>query len=207
MYHKLKVILISMLVIVIQTACGKNLSGKELPTPNARRTGTATAPLKSPTQNLPSSVPGDCPVETVDLKLYMNVQYGYCLLYPAAYTLLEPRFIVINPTNAPGDTLGDAWVDITVEPAADRTAAQAADEAIAAVGSGFNITHSEMLVDNSQAIIVDGLPGQDSSRRVFIVNHDRLYSLIFVPWYPTADKSTPLEGLFDVIMRSLKFEE
>src|SRR5678816_3762202 len=136
---------------------------------------------------------------------YMNTQDGYCLLYPAVYTLLEPRFIVINPTNAPGDTLGDAWVDITVEPASGRTASQVADEAIAAVGSGFNIARTEMLVDNAQAIIVDGLPGQDSSRTVFIVSHDKLFSLIFAPWYPTADKSSPLEGLFDVIMNSLNF--
>jgi len=183
MNHKLKLFLISMVVFAVQSACGTTPAVQEpaTPTPNA------------------------CPTETADLKLYVNAQDGYCLLFPAAYTLLEPRFIVINPTNAPGDTLGDAWVDITVEPASGRTASQVADQIIAAAGSGFNITRSEILVDGSQAIIVDGLPGQDSSRRIFVVSHDRLYLLIFVPWYPTADGSSPLEQLFDVIMNSLKF--
>lgn len=183
MYRNQKLFLISMVLFVIQIACGTSPSTQAPPTPTS-----------SP-----------CPTETADLKLYMNVQDSYCLLYPVAYTLSEPRFIIINPTNAPGDTLGDAWVDITAEPASGRTAAQVADQVIAAAGSGFNITRSEMLVNGSQAIIVDGLPGQDSSRRVFIISHDRLYTLIFVPWYPTADGSSPLEGLFDVIMSSLKF--
>ena len=183
MYRKQKLFLILMVVILVQTACGTGPSAQEtpMPTPNA------------------------CPTETADLKLYTTAQDGYCLLYPAAYALREPRFIVINPTNAPGDSLGDAWVDMTVEPASGRTAAQVADEAIAAVGPGFNITRTETPVDNAQAIIVDGLPGQDSSRMVFVVSHDRLYVLTFLPWYPTADKSSPLEGLFDVIMNSLKF--
>ena len=183
MYRNPKLFLILMVLIVVQIACGT--------TPAAQEPATPT--------------PNTCPTETADLKLYANAQDGYCLLYPAAYALREPHFIVINPTDVPGDSLGDAWVDIMVEPASGRTAAQVADEAIAAVGSGFNIRRTETLVDNAQAIIVDGLPGQDSSRMVFVVSHDRLYVLTFLPWYPTADKSSPLEGLFDVIMSSLKF--
>ena len=183
MYRNQKLFLILMVLFVVQIACGTTPAVQEPATPTSNA----------------------CPTETADLKLYTNAQDGYCLLYPAAYALREPRFIVINPTNAPGDSLGDAWMAMTVEPASGRTAAQVADEAIAAVGSGFNITRTETLVDNAQAIIIDGLPGQDSSRMVFVVSHDRLYVLTFLPWYPTADKSSPLEKLFDVIMSSLEF--
>jgi hypothetical protein len=45
---------------------------------------------------------GGCPAETTDIKLLKNEEDGYCLLYPADDTLLPPRFIVINPVNAPG---------------------------------------------------------------------------------------------------------
>jgi hypothetical protein len=185
MNRRQKLFLISIVILVAQIACGTSPSTQE--------------PV-IPTQTV-------CPVETADLKLYKNVQDGYCLLYPAAYTLHEPRYIIIDPVEAPGDTLGQAWVDITVEAASGRTAAQTADQVIAEAGTGFNITRNEILVDGSQAIIVDGLPGQDPSRRLFIVSHDKLYTFVFVSWVPTADGSSPLEKLFDAIMSSLKFVE
>jgi len=146
-----------------------------------------------------------CPTPTSATKLLTNAEEGYCLLYPAEYSTTLPDYIVINPTSGFGDTPGDAWLLIATATAAGRTAAQIVDEQIAALGEGFNITRFEVEVDGEQAVVVDGLPAQDSARYVFIVHNERLYNLIFMPWYPNAAEPTQLENLYTMVMDTLHF--
>jgi hypothetical protein len=149
-----------------------------------------------------------CPASTIDTELLTDTEDGYCLLYPTKYSTEVPDYIVINPVSAPGDQLGDAWVSIETEAAAGRTAAQVADAQISSAGSGFNITRTEASVDGEPAVVVDGLPGPDSWRKVFIVHNQRLYTLTFLPWQPAvegAGQQPPLEGLYTMIMQSLHF--
>ena len=149
-----------------------------------------------------------CPASTSDTKLLMNAEDGYCMLYPAEYSTALPNHIVINPAVGPGDVLGDAWASIDVESANDRTAAQFADEAIASAGAGLNIQRTEAKVDGEKAVIIDGLPGQDGMRKVFIVHGDRLYTITFAPWLANArdlEQTTPLGELYTTIMDTLHF--
>jgi len=60
-------------------------------------------------------------------------------------------------------------------------------------------------VDSEKAVVVDGLPARDSARYVFIVHNDRLYNLIFMPWYPNAAEPTALENLYTMTMDTLHF--
>ena len=146
---------------------------------------------------------GACPSETADLKLFMNTEYGFCLLYPTEDSIGLPALIVINPNGAVGgDVPGDAWAQISVEAASGRTAAQVVDEKIAEAGDGFNITRSEILIDGKQAIVVDGFLAQDPPREVFIVDNDRLYTLYFLPWDPRADWFPELEKLYSSVIGS-----
>ncbi len=140
----------------------------------------------------------------------LRSEEGYCLLYPSQYSTNVRRFIAINPAKGPGDVVGDAWAFIETEDAAGRTAAQVADEKIAAAGQGFNITRLEIVLDGEQAIVVDGLPGQDPMRNVFVVHQGRLYTLNFAPWKMSVITSgmgqrTPLEHLYAMIMQSFRF--
>lgn len=143
-----------------------------------------------------------CPSETADLKLFINAEDGYCLLYPAEDTANPPFLIIINPNGLPGDVPGDAWVQISAKEASGRTAEQAADEQIAEAGEGFNITRDEILIDGKQAVVVDGLPGPDSWRTVFIAANDRLYTLFFLPWAPHANGFSRLEKLYSTVINS-----
>ena len=154
---------------------------------------------------LPAPRADGCPAETADLKLLVNAEEGYCLLYPADDVAVPLRFIVINITRKTPDTPGAAWVDIMLEPANGRTAAQVADAKIAEAGEGFNITRQDVLVDGVPAVVVDGLPGTDSNRVVFIVSKDRLYTLVFMPWFPNPNETTRLEELYKTIMDTLHF--
>jgi|CXWL01.1.fsa_nt_gi hypothetical protein len=149
-----------------------------------------------------------CPAPASDIKLFTNAEDGYCLLYPAEYSTALPNHIVINPAVGPGDVLGDAWASINVESADGLTAAQFADEEIAFAGPGLNIQRTEAKVDGEKAVIVDGLPGQDAMRKVFIVHGDRVYTLTFQPWLANArdlGQPTPLGELYTTIMRTLHF--
>ena len=176
--------IILLMLMLIQTACA----------------GTTATPAPTSTEVVPVD---ECPAATAELKLLKNTDAGYCLLYPADYSTDLRNFIVINPISQPGDMPGEAWVFIQVEAANGRTAAQVADAAIAPLGAGFNITKSDILIDRAQAVVVDGLPGQDSNRMVFLVSNDRLYTLTFAPWYPNATDPTPLENLYTTIVQTL----
>jgi hypothetical protein len=145
-----------------------------------------------------------CPSETVDSKLFTNANDGYCFLYPKEYAAFPPYMVAIHPNGiSGGDSLpGDAVVIVSMEAASGRTAAQVAEEKIAEAGEGFNITRSEILIDGKQAIVVDGLPGQDPWREVFIVGNDRLYILFFDPWTPNADWFSELEKLYSSVIAS-----
>ena len=171
--------------------------GVETPTP------IATPIAVIPTQV--ASLENTCPIPTADTKLQRNDNDGYCLLYPSYSTSLT-GLIVINPsTNSGGDMPGDAWLSIQTETAGNRTAAQVADERIASAGAGFTITRKDVTVDGEQAVVVDGLPGQDSTRYVFIVHGNRLYTFEFAPWYPNVTAPTPLENLYATVITSLHF--
>ena len=155
---------------------------------------------------LPVSLEGNCPTPTSDKKLLMNTDGGYCFLYPAEYSTSLPGNIIINPVSTPGgDMPGDAWMSMNKEPAANQTAAQIADQQIASVGTGFNISRMEIMVDGKQAVVIDGLPGQDSTRKVLIVNNGRIYTFTFTPWYPNAAEPTPLEHLYTMVTETLRF--
>jgi hypothetical protein len=155
-----------------------------------------------------TSAESPCPTPATGTKLLTDIEDGYCLLYPEAYSTQIPHYIVINPISAPGDMPGDAWVSIDVERAVGRTADGVASVEIASQGPGFNISRFDVPVDGEQAVVVDGLPGQDSNRKMYVVHRDRLYTFTFAPWQPSAEGAgqlTPLEDLYTMIVQSLRF--
>lgn len=148
--------------------------------------------------------PDACLMETAKLKLFTNAAEGYCFLYPAQDAPLPPNMVAINPNGASGGDFlpGDAVALVSMEAAGGRTAAQVADAKIAEAGADSGVTRSELLIDGKQAIVVDGLPAQDSERVVFIVGNDRLYTLHFQPWAPGAAWQAELELLYSTIITS-----
>ena len=202
MTTKLRLILILIWTMLAQAAC----TARPATSTDSTTTITTSTPTAAITRTA-AALEDVCPTPSTDTNLLTNAEAGYCLLYPAEYSTDVPNFIVINPVPGPGDVLGDAWVSIGTENAAGRTAAQAADAEIAFAGEGFNITRAELIVDGEPAIIVDGLPGPDAWRKVYVVHGERLYTLTFLPWQPTQGVSapTPLENLYTAITDSLHF--
>jgi hypothetical protein len=195
-----KGLLILPIIIFVLFACSPTVQ-TSLPTDTLQPTLASIA-----TETAASTTSTDaCPSETADLKLFINANDGYCLLYPAEDTPNPPYLIIVNPNGMPGDVPGDAWVQISAEAASGRTAEQITNEQIAAAGDGFNITRDEIVIDGKQAIVVDGLPGPDSWRKVFLVANDHLYTLFFLPWAPDADGFSQLEKLYSTVIKTLHF--
>ena len=195
-------ILILMFTMLAQAACTAIPASSTVAVPTIAAT-TPTAEIPATAADIESS----CPTPTSDTKLLTNAEEGYCLLYPAEAVSNSnmPGWVVINPATGPGDVPGDAWVYIQVQDAAGKTAAQFVDEQVAALGEGFNISTSEVSVHSEQAVVVDGLPGVDSNRQVFIVHDGRLYNLVFMPWFPNPAAPTPLENLYATVVDTFHF--
>lgn len=174
------------------------------PTPRPTSDNTLVPPATDVPTQVPTAQVDACPGATADLKLMVNTEGGFCLLYPAEFTWDGRTMIILNPNVGPGDIPGEVWMYVEISEAGGRTAAEIVDAEITALGEGFNITQTELTVDGKQAILVDGMPAQDSTRMVYIVNNDRLYRFGFSPWFPQ-DGTTPLEKLYQVVVESVHF--
>ena len=196
MKTKASLILILTLTMLAGAACAP--ATPSAPAPSA----TPVIPTATAAPTLPASA---CPEPTAETKLLTNTDDGYCLLYPAEHVADLPGAVVINPVSGAGDIPGDAWFQISAEDAAGRTLEQLRQEFTEISGTGFNVTVQDVQVDNGPALVVDGLPGFDANRMVYIFRNERLYILGFLPWFPDEAPVTPLEHLYETVMQSLHF--
>jgi hypothetical protein len=159
----------------------------------------------------PGSQKGDaaaiCPEATAGTELLSVEEQGYCLLYPSRYSVERP-----NPEETAlvvGSLLdvSNPRVYIQFSDAGGRTVEQAAD-AVVADYPGFEIKRSRTKAGGYDAIVLDGVPGQDISRQVIVVQNDRLYRLTFVPASEDAGEVyTQMEEIYRTVVDSLNFFE
>ena len=120
----------------------------------------------------------------------IDTAHGYCLTYPAEYKVEKP-----NPDSTLlviGGLLdaSNPRVEIRVEDAG-AGGLEAAVSRTEADYSGFPFERSEATVGGAPAVVLDGLPGQEITRRVLFVHEGRLYTLDFAPADPAADAFDP----------------
>lgn len=150
-----------------------------------------------------------CPEPTDDSLLHRDDEQGFCLLYPGGYRPIvavesETCFVPAGPQMA----CHNANLFVTLESAAGRTADLAADELVAeaqAAVPGIDVQRTTLAVAGEQAVVLEGLPGVDSSRRLLIAHADRLYTLTFVPWDPTSEQFDQLGELYGLALDSFGF--
>ena len=142
-----------------------------------------------------------CPASTETLQALVNEAHGYCLTYPAEYKVEKPN---------PDSTLLviGGLLDASNPRAAIRVEDAGAGGLEAAVSrmeadySGFPFERSEATVGGAPAVMLDGLPGQEITRRVLFVHDGRLYTLDFAPADPTADAFARMETLYRSVLDS-----
>jgi hypothetical protein len=146
-----------------------------------------------------------CPTPAGAAQLLVNVDDGYCLLYPAGY---------VAEQTAPGATsivLGslmnhtDPRVSIEVSDAQGRTLAEIGDQLVADYAAGFDVVRATATVDGAEALVLDNLPGQDLNRRVAVLHNDRLYSFFFTPLGETEEARAALDAFYQGVLGSFWF--
>ncbi len=173
----------------------------------------ATAPRSTPgvsSNELPqTAVPtptlqvlGTTPAQTSvseTMEFFSRDQLGLCFSYPQGYTQV-PYYdaVEIAAPDLPGSEVkGLFWFDIR-DPN-NLTAEEVADKELAEV-AGLSADRWSVTIGGEQAVVLDGMPGQDLLRRVYFVHEQTLYILTFSPTHSeNTAASDQMEGLYDAI--------
>jgi len=140
--------------------------------------GVESAPVEDATP-LPVSTPELTP--TPALERFSSDRLGICFSYPEGYTQMpyNDAVEIVAPGPVPGsDELGLFWLEIS--DAQDRTAEGVADQERSYV-AGLDPGRWTVMLGGEQALVLDGMPGQNLVRRVYIVHQGALYILTFTP--------------------------
>jgi hypothetical protein len=105
---------------------------------------------------------------------------GLCFSYPPGYTQIPSNDTVeiVAPELPDTDLRGLFWFEIS--DSYDRTAEEIADQELTSAG-GLSVDRWTVTLDGEQALVLDGMPGQDLVRKVYVVHEKTLYILSFSP--------------------------
>lgn len=182
------------LIAIVLSACAA-----ETPQP-----GTAAADVFTPTPQVLESTPVQ-PSTNVTLDSSSSDQLGLCFSYPRGYTQLpESGTLEIVASALPGtDTRGIFWLETS--DAYDRTAEVIADQDLT-FAAGVDVDRWTLALDGEQAVVLDGMPGQDLQRRVYVVHQQTLYVLAFMPTRSeNTEAGDQMVALYDAITNSWKW--
>lgn len=166
--------------------------------PDAGDSPTVEVIPAQPTTDLP-------PTETVEptqaLQLLVRQDLDYCFAFPAGSALLVngTQVEIIWPYDGSGPQPGMVW--IYLEDPQGRSAGEIAQAEVDAFGG--TPPQSTVTLGGEEALVLDGMPGQDPIRKVYIVHNGALFTLNFSP-SQAEDPATmdQVNALFDAITSS-----
>jgi hypothetical protein len=136
---------------------------------------TAVADVFTPVPQALESTPTQTSV-TDTAELFSSDRLGLCFSYPQGYTQLPYNDAVqIAAPGIPGTVF---WIEIS--DSYNRTAEKIADQDMTTV-AGLSVGRWTVTLGGEQAVVLDGMPGQDFQRRVYVVHQQTLYVLTFMP--------------------------
>jgi hypothetical protein len=139
-------------------------------------------------------------------RLLINSPQGYCLQYPVGYDIAIDSEIAIMLMKRSVLNPEDPKLIINVEPAGGRTVEQVADQLVADYSvPGLDVKRTPLVIDQEQAIRLDGLTGESINRQVVVVHNDRLYHLTFIPMQGSSDVNAQAEALYNTVIQSFNF--
>ena len=161
----------------------------------------ATLTMETPTSQVLESTPVQTSV-TDTAQWFSSDRLGLCFSYPEGYTQLpyEDTVEIIGPELPAPDLRQLFWLEKS--DAYDRTAEVIADQDMTAAGLS-SVGRSFVTLDGEEAVVLDGMPGQDFQRRVYVVHDQTLYVLAFMPTRSeNQSASDQLEALYAAVMNS-----
>jgi hypothetical protein len=180
--HFLFLLIFSLIITGLLAACGSTQAASSTSTPAAGTVEplqTAVADVFTPTPQVLESTPTQTSMNDT-AELFSSDRLGLCFSYPQGYTQIPYNDTVeIAAPDLPGsDMKGLFWLEIS--DSYNRTAEKIADQDITSV-AGLNPVRWTVTLGGEQAVVLDGMPGQDFQRRVYVVHKQTLYVLAFMP--------------------------
>lgn len=126
----------------------------------------------------------------------------FCFSFPKGYTLLPygESIQVVGPQSDSIYEPGMMWIDVS--DARGRTAEDVAEEELRSV-DGLNPPRSIVMLGGEQALVLDGMPGQNPVRRVYLVHGDKLIIPTFAPYgSANALANDQMESLYAAVTSS-----
>lgn len=154
----------------------------------------------TPRTNMPD-LPSVIATVTQPPLVVTNEQLGYCFSYPQGFTqqTYKSQVEVVGTHSGSDSQPGRALIQAT--DAQGRTAQEIADEIVKV--SGASPRRSTVKLDGEEALVLDGMVGQDVFRKVYIVHNGLLYTLSFMPYQSNKETaSAQMEALFASVTSS-----
>jgi hypothetical protein len=127
---------------------------------------------------------------------------GICFSYPQGYSQLPDSSTVEVVAPDLPDTNEKAIFWLETSDAYDRSAAVIADQDLT-TASGVEVDRWTVALGGEEAVVLDGMPGQDLQRRVYVVHEETLYMLGFMPTHSANTAANDqMEALFTAITNS-----
>ena len=181
---------------VVMSACAQEIS----------QSNSAVADVFNPTpqvlENTPALTSGNDTAKT-----FSSDQLGLCFSYPSGFGLVPSNIVevaALEPTGSVGsETKGLFWLEIS--DSFDRTAEEIADEEMT-YAAGLAVSRWTMTIGGEEAVVLDGMPGQDFQRRVYVVHEQALYVLAFMPTRLENNAAVDqMEALYSLITKSWRW--
>jgi hypothetical protein len=176
------------------TGCGVRSRG-------ADGVGTIAATQEIESQASNTTAPTDNATVTGPALTVTNEPLDYCFAFPDGFTQQtnDSQVEVVGPHSGSGPEPGLVWIDAT--DAQGRSAQEVADEEVNAFGG--SPPRSTVMLGGEEALVLDGMPGQDALRKVYIVHDGLLYTLSFSPYRSdNATANAQMEMLFASVTSS-----
>ncbi len=165
----MKQLFVSLFVAAALAAC----SSPAATPPVVNTSGQMPVPAIEPTSEQPSNP--SFPTES-----FSSDRLGLCFSYPQGYKQIPngDSIEIAAAEPAGSDVKGLFWLEIS--DAYGRSVETIADQEITLAG-GTGISRSTVMLGGEPAVVLDGVPGQDLQRRVYVVREPTLYILAFMP--------------------------
>ncbi len=141
-------------------------------------------------------------------QLLINSVMGYCVQYPVGYDIAFLNDMEIMVVKRSLLNAEDPHLFIDVKPAEGMTVEQVADKLVADYTvPGLEVKRVPLVIDQEQAIMLDGLTGEDINRQVVVVQNDLIYHLTIAPmeYSYSPDVHTQAEALYNTVIQSFTF--
>ena len=119
-------------------------------------------------------------------RLFSNDQLELCFSYPPDYTPYpaNDRVEIAAPDLPGNDVKGLFWLEVSES--LNRTAEEISDQdmnyAVTQQGVPIeNLDRWTIALGGEHAVVLDGMPGQNLQRRLYVVHEETLYVLVFWP--------------------------